>query len=114
MQGKSGREQYIHQPEISENNPDIDSLVAAIEEGNHQIVLMILWEIKDVNGTNREGTTPLIATINKHDDSTFELILRAKDVDINCPDKDGRTPLWHAIKSNNRKASFRLVYLGAK
>ena len=85
-----------------------NSLINAIENEDVMGFIMILRNTKDINYRDNNGTTPLIAAINKEGGTDIIHILHRKDIDVNYPDAEGRTPLWHA---RNKKDTYTEVYL---
>lgn len=82
--------------EQSPRNDKQTSVFAACQSGNHEVVRFAIAQFEDPNVTNWEGSTALISAIEGL--SEFKTVSELIDVgvDVNLPNKYGRTPIFHA------------------
>jgi hypothetical protein len=95
------------------------ALIPAAERGHVEVVRWLLENTKvNVNHVNRLGWTALMEAIvlsdgaARHQEIVATLIRHGADVDI--PDRDGRTPLYHARQRGYTKIQALLEAAGAR
>lgn len=91
------------------------------EEGNTFLHLCILhnkfksakWLIEqgniDVTLQNHQGQEPIEIAVKKNNHLIVELISKAKKIDINQIDRDGRSLLQNAVLSGNQEVALKLI-----
>lgn len=95
---------------ISDNN-GLTPLYAASSEGHVEIVKsLLLYKNTDVNLANNQGWSPLHGTVkNGHEDVIDLLLTNGRDININCEDIQGNTPLHIAAGNNRYKITAKLL-----
>lgn len=95
------------------------ALIPAAERGHVEVVRWLLENTKvDVNHVNRLGWTALMEAIvlsdggARHQEIVATLIRHGADVNI--PDRDGRTPLYHARQRGYARIQALLEAAGAR
>jgi uncharacterized protein len=94
------------------------SLIPACERGHVDYVREVLKTGINVNHVNDLGWTGLLEAVILGDGSTpYQEIVRllvAGGADVNLPDKDGTTPLQHALDKGQREIAAILRSAGAR
>jgi ankyrin repeat protein len=98
---------------ISDRATDQTALAGAVENGNREMVRVLLAAGADINARNRSGQTPLMFLPKKADlDFVRELI--AAGADVNATDQHGQTPLLNAAASSSFAVFQALISYGAR
>jgi ankyrin repeat protein len=89
------------------------ALEHAVQNGNREMVQVLLWAKADVNFRDSDGQTVLMLLTDK---VTSELVwdLINAGAKVNARDKDGDTPLISIAEINNLDALKALLDAGAK
>ncbi|XP_022099986.1 E3 ubiquitin-protein ligase MIB2-like [Acanthaster planci] len=90
---------------------DGDTAIAFAVLGNKaDTVKRLLLAGSNVNASNNKGLTPLHLAAAKGHQTCVEVLLKYEQkCDVNCQDKDGNTPLFHAVVKNNKQIIHWLV-----
>jgi hypothetical protein len=98
---------------VRDKNTQTTALERAVENGNREMVQVLLWAKADVNSRDNHGQTVLMQL---SENVTSELVwdLINAGAKVNARDKDGDTPLINAADINNVDALKVLLDAGAK
>lgn len=89
-----------------------DQLFSACNEGNTELVRVLISKGAKVNSKNNEGQTPLFCAILRNDLESAKLLIE-KGADVNIAANDGRTPLSEASKQGHSETVIFLFSQGA-
>jgi excisionase family DNA binding protein len=76
-------------------------LMLATIKGHTDIVRQLLDKGANVNAQNNKGWTALMFAVSMGDADTMRLLLKAKRIDANLTDAEGKTALMQAASENN-------------
>jgi ankyrin repeat protein len=98
---------------VRDKNTQTTALERAVENGNREMVQVLLWAKADVNSRDNHGQTVLMQL---SENVTSELVwdLINAGAKVNARDKDGDTPLINTADINNVDALKVLLDAGAK
>jgi ankyrin repeat protein len=97
---------------LSDKATDQTALAYAIENGNREMVRILLGAGADINARNRAGQTALMSLDRKANLDLVRDLLRA-GADVNVRDQRGETPLLSAATSSSFAVIQELVSYGA-
>ena len=89
-----------------------ETLIFASQDGNINLVRMLLAKGADVNAQNQEGATALMFAIIKGDTKIVKLLLD-RDADVNAQGEDGFTALMFASENGHAEVVELLLAKGA-
>jgi ankyrin repeat protein len=92
------------------NDKSISALRYAVENGNDEIVQLLLDNKCDPNIQDKENLqTPLMVSLEKRLDKITALLLNTKKINVNLTDKEGRNALMVAIACSNLSAVEKII-----
>ncbi|CAG2203696.1 unnamed protein product [Mytilus edulis] len=92
------------------------AICVAAEKSYKELLQTLINGGASVNSVNNEGATPLYIASKEGHSGLIQTLLCARannNCDINAPDKDGWTPLWHAYGNNDEDSMKLLLKSGA-
>ncbi|MDB4939807.1 MAG: hypothetical protein JWO40_232 [Candidatus Doudnabacteria bacterium] len=107
----------VPEPEPTKESKDLatlDRFVLMIQKNDLGAYSYMKSHKMEINTQNSDGVTPLIAAIQNKNFSMFSFLVNEKKIDFHATDKDGHTPLWHAMKSEDGSYKMTLKVFGAK
>ena len=90
----------------------IPTILGASRSGNLLTLNSLITEGANVNGRNRNGTTPLMIAAAYGHDRAVDLLIE-KGANVNCANEEGTTPLMFAVRGGNVRCVRSLILAGA-
>lgn len=90
----------------------IDAAIIAAGKDNDTILNEIIAQGIDLNGSNENGTTPLMSAV-QNDAATCMATIIGESVDVDAQDNLGKTALFHAVDRGNNTSVQTLLAAGA-
>ncbi len=90
-----------NKPDVANKDPEgLSPFFTAIEQNDFKTFFELFKQHPDVNAKNKDGMTPLMLATKNGSEKMVQILLEAKDINLNFETQNGETALSLAKKSN--------------